>query len=146
MTSQRLSGRRHSPGVRVTPRGLVPGVDTPWLTPRSWVRPGAYVVLGIISLSLILCVMIDRLNAQRWPNARMALVFLLVALMMGAFYTLGMVVMHTLHRVRSQYCPDCLQVMTRGAHVCPWCGLRPTPGEPGVLASRSLQRTDAAPS
>jgi hypothetical protein len=110
------------------------------------VRPGAYVALGIISLSLVLGVMIDRLNAQHWPNARVALVFLLVALMMGALYTLGMVVMHALHRVRFQYCPDCFQSMTRGAHVCPWCGFRPTPEEPGVPSSRSPQRTGAAPS
>ena len=136
MTHQRPYGRRYTAGVRATPRGLVPSADAPWLTQRSWGRPGAYVVLGIVSVSLILCVLMDRLNAQRWPNARLALIFLLVALMMGAFYTLGIVVMHTLHRVRSQYCPDCLQAMTRGAHVCPWCGFRPGDASPTRVPSR----------
>src|SRR5262249_8172899 len=43
MTHQRPHSRRHTDGVRVTPRGLVPCADAPWLTQRSWVRPGASV-------------------------------------------------------------------------------------------------------
>jgi hypothetical protein len=41
-----------------------------------------------------------------------------------AFIALLILAECTLRDGNRQYCPDCLQYMTRGAHVCPFCGFR----------------------
>lgn len=113
------------PRVRPILQWLVPLEGTSWLTLRSWARPGRYVLLGLVSVFLVLCLVGERLKAQASLTVGAWLVVLIVATIIGVFGTLCLLVMHALHRHMYQWCPDCLQSMARGAHVCPYCGLRP---------------------
>jgi hypothetical protein len=138
--------RVHVYSMHGTPRELVPMRGEPWLTLRSWVRPGMYVLLGTVICFLVLCVVGASLDPMRWPYVRSYVLFGLGAMVLGFVGTLGAIARRTSERENSQWCPDCFQAMTWGAHVCPFCGFRPTLREPGVPASRSPQRTGAAPS
>jgi len=83
-----------------------------------------------------LCVLLEHLNIGRASTGEGSLLFLLVATLVALVFTPCLVVMQALNRRLYQWCPDCLQSMTRGARVCPFCGFRPTPGEPDVPSSR----------
>lgn len=129
MTHQRPYRHRTTAGGHVTPHGLVPSANAPWLTPRSWVRPGAYAVFGMLLGLPGLLVLIESLHPARWPNVRFFLILLIPLTLLCLVITLGMVAMQALHRAQYQWCSDCLQYMRRGARVCPFCGFRPASSE-----------------
>lgn len=91
-------------------------------------------VLGLCGLVPLM----EHIDSTRWPHVGFFLGLLMPLTLFCLVVTLCMVAMQALHRASSQYCPDCLQYMTRGARVCPFCGFRPTPGVPDVPPSRSL--------
>lgn len=134
----------HPPHRRPLPRGFVPMVGAPWLTLPPSVRPLGYVLVGTLGCFLGINAMGAHASARNWHTLVGVMVFLLVATLIGAFGVLGVLAMRGIQRGRYQWCPDCLQYRTRGARVCPFCGLHTTPGEPDVPSSRSSQRTDAA--
>jgi hypothetical protein len=89
-----------------------------WLQPKVW-TPGLTWAVGGAGSTLLLSVLI----VLPFYNPPVALFLTLVAsliLFMVPFVFLALL----LERRTRQYCPDCLQYMTRGARVCPFCGFR----------------------
>jgi len=127
----------HILAARPTRHGLVPLPDAPWLTLRSSARPLGYVLVGTLGCLLGINAVGNLAHARHWHTLVEVMAFLLVATLLCAFGGLAALGMRGIQRRMYQWCPDCLQYMTRGARVCPFCGFRPTPGEPDVPSSRS---------
>jgi hypothetical protein len=112
---------RTTPGI---PRHLGLLDDGPWLRDRTAVHICGWIWLVAVG------VVIGALVLGEWtaPDPRSSLAALLfVALILGAFVAVcgPLAMLGVWIQGRSvQYCPDCLKYMTRGARVCPYCGLR----------------------
>lgn len=128
--------RRQTTRVRVSARGLVPQGGEPWYTCPSWVRPGSYAVLGMLGGILGLRPLVEHIDVRQWPHLGFFLGLLIPCTLFCLAITLCMVLMQALNRRYYQWCPECLQAMTRGAHVCPFCGFRPGERAPDRPASR----------
>lgn len=104
-------------------RQLVPIPGEAWLQPKVWTPGLTWAVVGALS-TLLLSVLI----LLPFHNPPVALFLTLVGLCLGASMVLFIVpfvfLALLLERRTRQYCPDCLQYMTRGARVCPYCGFR----------------------
>ena len=113
-------------GVRKWLRPLGQG---PWLTDPSAVRVWGRISLGTFVVALGLAFVVPRFYTMMsqpgdWAGTMIGIMLLLFLITCGSF----MVMLIAWWSERAvQYCPDCLGGMTRGAYVCPSCGLRETP-------------------
>jgi hypothetical protein len=110
---------RTTPGI---PRHLGRLHDGPWLCDRTAVRVWGwigFVAVGVVIGALVVGPLVDYRSALAMA--------LLLTMLLGAFVAVcsPLVMLGVWIQGRSiQYCPDCLQYMTRGARVCPFCGFR----------------------
>ncbi len=103
----------------------------PWLQPTSFApivrKVGGGTGCAMIGLLVLFATAKAGLisNQAPWPNTLGVLLF--IATIVGLFASgwCGVMWARTVwDRRNRQYCPDCLSYMSRGAHVCPFCGFR----------------------
>jgi hypothetical protein len=115
------------------------------LGPGPWLRPHPVFkrCIGLLFLVAVLTLVVIIVRIQRVPpvsDRHMLSTWLLgaVGLAAAALFTLGgLWVQESDH----QYCPDCLQYMTRGARVCPYCGFRDEQAPAAALPTRRPRRS-----
>jgi hypothetical protein len=106
----------------------------PWLRPS----PIAQRICGVVCLGALgVMVVAAILGPRAFPlsTASKNLFLLFLGAGVTAFLALWGFVACWNHDSNHQYCPDCLQYMTRGARVCPYCGLRDDQASTSAAAS-----------
>lgn len=121
------------------PRHLAPLNTGPWLRDRRIVR-----IFGLICLAAM-GVILGALVLGPWinPNSAMLSVCfwaLIYAMIIEVFGLLLLLLVWVENRA-IQYCPDCLQYMTRGARVCPYCGFQDKQASTAVPAVQPVHVT-----
>jgi hypothetical protein len=96
----------------------------PWLRPHPIAqRACGFLCLGAVGVMVVVaCMLVQKISPVYHRNYTLVWLFLSAAGL--AFVSLWGFVARWDHDSKHQYCPDCLKYMTRGARVCPYCGLR----------------------
>ncbi len=101
----------------------------PWLTDcsvtGSCLRLSFWGFVVAFGLGMIITPFMKGGGSNGAKNLMLLVLFLFAASAMCFLVSLAGLV----NRQLMQFCPDCLRSMTRGAHVCPYCGFRETPRE-----------------
>lgn len=135
---QRLYGTRH----HVMPRDLVPIEHEPWLRAKSVVPRTLGVIFGCVGVIFVtLFLGATRVIPALSPS--LGIFLLLLSALAGLVVLICLVLLweERSSRAMYQYCPECLSYMTRGATVCPFCGVRgAAPGAPSSAQPRDRAR------
>jgi hypothetical protein len=106
------------------PRQFVLLGQGPWLRLSPVSRRGFGVLcLGFVGAMVVLWILLEQQAYPFSPTSHTLVTLLFVAGGLAFVTLLGFVELLR-HDRTHQYCPDCLKYMTRGARVCPYCGLR----------------------
>lgn len=130
---RRMYGTRH----RLPVHRLTPMEHAPWLQATSELPLVLRWCCGAMGMLVVLVALIALAPLPGPPHPLGGLLVLL-SLLTGVvvLYCLIVCVGVLCCRDRSQYCPDCLSYMTRGANVCPFCGFRPEGATPSTPPRR----------